>query len=278
MLYQKIALKPDDPEVYLEAFVADRVGNRRQRALLVIPGGGYAKVCADREGEPIALAFIPHGYNAFVLHYSVARRAPYPAQLREVAMSIKHIKDNAERYNINPDELFCVGFSAGGHLAASAGVFWKRPEVTEGLDMPEGYNRPTGVMPIYPVINYQGHSDSFRNLLCTDTPSDEALAYVEVDRHVDADSVPAFLMHTADDPVVDVRNTLSLAMSYTNAGVPYELHVYPHGPHGLALANHITDMGWSEANQSAVAKWVAHAADWADTVCKNNQDTNNKGV
>ncbi len=273
MLCEKIALKENDPTVYLDTYVADKVGSHACKALLVIPGGGYCNVCSDREGEPIALAFLPHGYNAFVLHYSVARRAAYPAQLREVAMAIKHIKDNAERYNVDPDELFCVGFSAGGHLAASAGVFWNRPEVTEGLDMPAGYNRPTGVMPIYPVINYQGHNNSFCNLLCQDEPSPEALAYVEVDRHVSADSSPAFLMHTADDPTVDVRNTLSLAMAYTNAGVPYELHVYPHGPHGIALANSVTDMGWHEANQPAIAQWVEHATYWADTVCKNNKDT-----
>lgn len=275
MLYERIPLKENDPNVYLDTYIADPVGSHKRKAMLVLPGGGYGCVCSDREGEPIALAFLPYGYNAFVLHYTVARRAPYPAQLREVAMAIKHIKDHAERYGINPDELFCVGFSAGGHLAASAGVFWKRPEVTEGLDMPKGYNRPTGVLPIYPVVNSRGHRPSFCNLLCDDNPSDEMLAYVEVDRHVDADSVPAFLLHTADDPVVDVRNTLSLALAYTNAGVPYELYVYPHGAHGIALANHTTDLDNPALNQPAIAEWVKHAAYWADNICKEkrNQQT-----
>ena len=270
MRYEKILLKENDAAVFLEAFVAEKPGTRKQRALLILPGGGYTGLAFDREGEPIALAFMPHGYNAFVLHYSVARRAAYPEQLREVAMAIKHIKDNAENYNINPNELFCVGFSAGGHLAASAGVFWKRSEVTEGLDMPYGYNRPTGVLPIYPVINYGGHAGSFRNLLCDDDPSEKALAHVEVDRHVDADSAPAFLMHTADDPVVDVRNTLSLALAYTNAGVPYELHVYPHGAHGVALGNEVTECGNPDWNDAAIAKWVEHAVYWADNICQNN--------
>lgn len=274
MRYEKIALKSNDPEVYLEAYIADKLGARKRRALLIIPGGGYHDVCSDREGEPVAHAFMPYGYNAFVLHYTVDRRAPYPAQLREISMAIKHIKDNAVAYNIDPDELFCVGFSAGGHLAASVGVFWNRPEATEGLDMPAGYNRPTGIMPIYPVINYTGHAPSFRNLLCDDTPSTEALAYVEIDRHVSADSVPAFLLHTADDETVDVRNTLSLALAYSNAGVPYELHVYPHAPHGISIANHTSDYDNPAWNDVAIAKWVEHAAYWADKLCEKNRKAN----
>lgn len=271
MHYERIPLKESDPYVYLEVFVADKVGARRQKAMLILPGGGYNGIASDREGEPVALAFMHHGYNAFVLHYSVARRAAYPEQLREVAWCIKHIKDNADRYNIDPEALFCVGFSAGGHLAASAGVFWKRDEVTKGLDMPYGYNRPTGVLPIYPVINYPGHMGSFRNLLCDDDPSDEAIAYVEVDRHVDADSSPAFIMHTADDALVSVRNSLSLASAYNAAGVPFELHVYPHAPHDVALGNEITECGNPDWKDAAIARWVEHAAYWADHICQNNK-------
>ncbi len=268
MLFEKIPLSSENHQVYLETYVADPVGGKRCKALLVLPGGGYAGVCSDREGEPIAMAFLPYGFNAFVLHYTVARRDKYPVQLREVARAIKHIKDNADRYNIDPDQLFTVGFSAGGHLAASSGVFWNRPEVTEGLDMPEGYNKPRGVMPIYPVINPMGHPGSFYNLLCTDTPTQDELDYVSVDLHVDSTSSPAFIVHTADDQVVDARNSLILALAYANAGVEYELHIFPHAPHGVALGNAVTDCGSPAWNDPMIAKWVEMAAYWAEKLCQ----------
>lgn len=268
MTYKKIFLKENDPEVYLEAYIADAVGQRRNKALLVLPGGGYGSVCSDREGEPIALAFLPYGYNAFVLHYTVGRKAPYPTQLREVALAIGHIKDHAYDYHIDPSKVFGVGFSAGGHLVASAGVFWKRPEVTEGLDMPEGYHRLAGIMPIYPVINSDGHNESFRNLLCDDHPAQADMDYLAVDKYVDSDSAPAFIVHTADDQVVDARNSLALAMAYADAKVSYELHIFPHAPHGVALGNAVTDCGSPDWNDPMIAKWVEMAAYWAEKLCK----------
>ena len=270
MRYEKIPLSEKDSNVFLEAYISDSIPGKKRKAILVFPGGAYAEICNDREGEPIALAFLAQGFNAFVLHYSIGGEdRVYPLQLREVALAMKHIKDNAEEYRIDPDELFTVGFSAGGHLAASSGVFWKRPEVTEGLDIPFGYNKPRGVMPIYPVINPEGHGFSFVMLLGTDNATKEQLDYVSVDRHVDRDSSPAFIMHTAEDEGVDVRNTISLAMSYANAGVPFEMHIYPNGPHGIALGNEITDMGNPEYNDPIIAEWVRLAAAWADKICKN---------
>lgn len=270
MRYEKIPMSETDKNVFLEAYISDSIPGKKRKAILVFPGGAYAEICNDREGEPIALAFLAQGFNAFVLHYSIGGEdRVYPLQLREVALAMKHIKDNAEEYRIDPDELFTVGFSAGGHLAASSGVFWKRPEVTKGLDIPFGYNKPRGVMPIYPVINPEGHGFSFVMLLGTDNATKEQLDYVSVDRHVDRDSSPAFIMHTAEDEGVDVRNTISLAMSYANAGVPFEMHIYPNGPHGIALGNEITDMGNPEYNDPIIAEWVRLAAAWADKICKN---------
>ena len=260
MLYEKIPLSDTDESVYLEAYVADKVRDFVRKPLLVIPGGGYRNVCSDREGEPIAHAFMPYGYNAFVLHYTVGRKKPFPCQLIEAARAIKYIKDNADRYNINPDELFVVGFSAGGHLAASTGVLWKLDEIYKSVDMPYGYNKPKGVMLIYPVISpkFENHIASFKNLWCTDTPTEEQLFAAAIEEHVDADSAPAFILHGANDRTVDIGNAFNVAEAYSKAGVPFELHVYPNGPHGFALANELT--GWSDPR---VAEWVRIAAEWA---------------
>ena len=266
MKFFQIPLSDTDKDIYVDAYIADPTNAFTRKAILVIPGGGYGKICADREGEPIAMAFMPYGYNAFVLHYTVGLKKPFPQQLIEATLAIKHIKDNAEDYGIDPEQLFVVGFSAGGHLTASTGILWKNEEVLKAVPMPYGYNKPRGIMPIYPVICE--HTGSFRNLWCTDTPTREQLAAVELDQHVDADSAPAFIMHTANDGVVNVKNALMLATAYSNANVPFELHIYPDAPHGVALGNAITAGTNEKWYNPAIAEWIRMAAAWADTLCK----------
>jgi acetyl esterase/lipase len=122
-------------------------------------------------------------------------------------------------------------------------------------------------MPIYPVISMKGHGFSIKNLLCKDDPTKEETDYVSVDQHVSADSSPVFIVHSADDELVDARNSLDFAMAYANAGVPYELHIFPHAQHGCALGNAITDMGNPNWNDPMIARWVEMAAYWAEKIC-----------
>lgn len=272
MKFIKIPLSSENENVYLEAYVSDKISGYTRKALLVLPGGGYGEICSEREGEAIAQAFVPYGYNAFVLHYTVGRKKPFPTQLAEVALAIKHIKDNSEEYGINKEELFVIGFSAGGHLAASAGVLWKNQEVIKMADIEFGYNKPTGVMLMYPVISPDYHTFTFNNLLCTDTPSKDKLDAVAIEKHVDIDSAPAFIMHTANDEVVDVNNSLVVAAAYAKAKVPFEMHIYPDAPHGVALGNKITKIGNAKYENAAIAEWVRHAAVWADNICQNKDN------
>lgn len=256
--------KLDSDGAYIDAYIADPTKNFTRKAILVIPGGGYGVVCSDREGEPIAQAFMPYGYNAFVLNYYTGRKKPFPIQLVQTAKAIKHIKDNAENYGIDPNELFVVGFSAGGHLAASAGILWNIPEIYAEVEMPYGYNKPKGVMLVYPVIG--DHKGCFQNLWATKEITEEMIDTVSVDKHVDKDSAPAFIMHTSNDEIVDVRNSLSLASAYKAAELQFELHVFPDAPHGAALGNKITSYGKPKYENSAIAEWVRMAAVWADSL------------
>jgi len=264
MIYEKIRLDDIDETAFLEVYAADKVGDFVRKAILVIPGGGYGGVCADREGEPIAMAFMPYGYNAFVLHYSVGK--PFPNHLIQASKAMKYIKDNAERYNINPEKVFAVGFSAGGHLAATLGTMWDREEIYQELSMPFGYNKPAGMMLIYPVISGKEfrHAGSFQNLLCTENPTEKQLMDMSVENCISESSSPAFLMHTSNDQAVNVRNSLVLADNLAAKGIKFELHVYPDAPHGIALGNAITkcdNEGWCN---SAISKWIEHAVAWAD--------------
>jgi len=263
MLYEKIPLSEKNEEAYLETFVTE-VSDPACDGMLIIPGGGYGGVCSDREGYPIAYAFCSRGVNCFVLHYSVNRKGVFPDQLIEASRAMKHIKENAEKYRVNPDRIFTVGFSAGGHLAGSLGTLWHLPEVQKAVGGPEGINRPAGMVLCYPVITgfEHAHKGSFYNLLCNDNPTDEEIAKVSLEKQVSDKTVPAFLMHTADDECVPVQNALIMAEALTEKKIPYEVHIYPHGPHGLALANSITDMGCNLHNNPVAAKWVDDAVCW----------------
>ncbi len=266
MIYKKIPLDAENKNVFLECFIAEKLPYFTRKAILVIPGGGYGCVCADREGEPIALAFLPHGFNAFVLHYSVRSNSDkvFPTQLIEASKAIKYIRDNAEEFGIDKDAVFATGFSAGGHLCASLGILWNIPEVYEAIDMPYGYNKPNGIMPVYPVINF--NRTTLKNLYGKEELTEEELHRVQLDRHITKESSPAFIMHTSNDEIVPVSNSLDLARAYAEAGMTFELHVYPDGPHGVALGNEITNNGRPKYVDASIAKWIENAAYWADKV------------
>ncbi len=271
MIYKKLFLFPDREEVYLEAYIADALPHYTRKAILVIPGGGYTYVCAEREGEPIALAFLAHGYNAFVLHYSIEGKRVFPEQLIESSAAMKHIRDNAETYGIDPEQVFVVGFSAGGHMTAMLGTLWHRQEVYDALPMPYGYNKPTGIMPIYPVITADPrhrHFSSFQFLLGTKEPTEEQLNEVSLEKHVDERSAPCYLVHTANDEAVPVMNSLLFAEAYAACGQPFELHIYPDSPHGMALGNDITAIGVEKWSGRNLEKWVENAILWAELLGK----------
>ena len=270
----------DNEGGYIDTYISDPIANLTRKAILVIPGGGYHAVCSDREGEPIAQAFIPYGYQAFVLHYYVEAEKPFPIQLIQVAKAIKHIKDNAEKYGIDPENVFVVGFSAGGHLAASSGILWKYPGVSDAVDAQFGYVRPTGVMLVYPVISGTEdfkHSGSIYNLLATKEPTEEQAMTVSVEKHVDEDSAPAFIVHTSNDQIVDVRNSLALGAAYREAGLKFELHVFPDGPHGWGLGTAVTSVGKEKFIISAASEWVRMASVWADGVIAENESKKLEG-
>lgn len=242
MIYKKTELAEN---VFIEVYAPQKPASYKRDAILIIPGGGYGEICDDREGEPIALDFMQKGYACFVLHYSVGEKAKFPRPLIEASKAMKYIRDNAKEYNINPDRVFAMGFSAGGHLAASLGILWHLKEIYDEIDMPYGYNKPTGILPIYPVIsaNVPTHIWSFYRILGTEDLTKEDREKYSLEMYVDEKSSPAFICHTSTDQAVPVQNSLCLATAYANAGIPVELHIFKDAPHGIALGNEITKCG-----------------------------------
>ena len=215
------------------AFTPISVSRKRQRpAVLILPGGGYDHI-SERESEPIALQFMARGYAAFSLDYSVVPNS-FPTPLREAAMAMRYIRENAENYETNPNMVAVVGFSAGGHLCGLLGTMYDCPEVSD-LGTPDQL-RPDALGLCYPVAISWGrtHDGSFENL----AKGNETLkSRLSLDKLVRGDMPPVFLWHTRDDSVVPCRNSLVLAIALEEAGVPFAMHIYRHGPHGLSTAN-----------------------------------------
>lgn len=268
MLCERIFLDSSDENVYIDAYIANRRTVLRD-AMLVIPGGGYHGVCSDREGEPIALAFLAKGYNCFVLNYRVGADALFPNPLVDASRAILHIRENAEKYCISPDRVFAVGFSAGGHLAGSLATLASYPEVLSTLGIEDGANRPNAVILAYPVVTalLPTHEGSFVHLsgkkFSELTVEDKIKLSLEC--HVDEKTSPAFIWHTAEDKVVPACGSLELAREYVDAGIPVSMKLYPYGGHGLALANRIT-AGIEESMQPIAERWIDEAIEFLNTL------------
>ena len=245
MIYERITLG-DFEEATLTPFCLEPCIKSPSpcRAIIVCPGGGYVGL-SPRESEVIAVQYVAAGFATFVLSYGVKENAANYRPLKQVALAIRHVRENAAKYNVDPNYVFTCGFSAGGHLAATAGVLWNIPQVKEALgDAPEGINRPTGMILCYPVITAGdfAHKGSFHKLCGSKEAAQADMDRFSLELHVDETTPPAFIWHTWSDNIVPIKNALLMAEAMTDAGVPFELHVYPDGPHGLALCNEQTRM------------------------------------
>jgi acetyl esterase/lipase len=235
----------------LQAFLPE--GSEPTGAVVVCPGGGYAHL-ADHEAGPVARWLAGLGIAALVLRYRVSPHR-HPSPLSDVLRAVRLTRFRAEQWNIDSQRVAVLGFSAGGHLAASAATMFDRevPGVGDAVDSMSA--RPDAAVLCYPVIldGPWGHGGSCVNLLGEDAePS--LVAEFSRDRLVTARTPPTFLWHTADDSVVDVRNSLAFAAACREHEVPVELHVFPTGVHGIGLAfDHPSAGVWT----GLCASWLA---------------------
>ncbi len=211
--------------------------NDLRPAVIVCPGGAYHGL-ADREAEPIAMQYVAQGMAAFVLYYSTNISAAHPRDLLEGLCAIKTVREHAQEWKIDPDKIAVCGFSAGGHFSATIGAFWNSDIASKAFGNCECC-KPNAVILGYPVITSDPayrHSGSFSNLMGADEPQG-VWDSVSTDRLVTESYPPTFLWHTATDKGVHVCNSLLMAKALADHKVTFELHVYPQGPHGLALSD-----------------------------------------
>ena len=241
--------------------------------VLLCPGGGYSRT-SDREAESMALQFLAMGYHAAVLRYSCAP-AKYPTALMELASAMVLIHKNAEEWHVDAKKIVVQGCSAGGHLAASLGMFWSEDFLAKGIGLAteeQELLKPAGMLLCYPVITSGefAHRGSFDNLLGTVNDGvdpaylEEMLEKMSLEKQVSDKTPKAFIWHTFEDGSVPVENSLFLVSALRKAGISTEFHMYPKGGHGLALANHLTATVEGGAMQEECTSWVGLAHTWME--------------
>ena len=263
MIQERIFFDESDNRVWLDVYAVNDPVNTPRDAVLVIPGGGYRGV-SEREGQYTAFALLGRGINAFVLRYSVGAHAKYPRQLLDAAGALKHIKENVEKYHINPDRIFALGYSAGGHLLGT--LVTRHSFAEREMSLPEDYLKVRGAIFCYPVVTAYGatHIGSFENLLKKpfDEYTEEEREFFSIERHITEKTPPAFIWHTSEDKTVPINGTLRLCRAYSEAGQPVELHIYPYGVHGIALGTEYTSNGREDHIQPRATVWIDEALKW----------------
>lgn len=299
MHYEEIKLYEGREDVRLTAYILDdsveMLNGGKKGAILICPGGGYL-YCSDREGEPVAMAFAAMGYHTFVLRYSVYNEnkgantlenifpdmskpwvekpnVKFPGPVRDVGRAMLYIKEHATDWHIDMEKVALCGFSAGGHNCLMYSIYYNQPIVTDFLGIGAEGLRPAAVVLGYtasdyvPLVSEDAENNPMTNamnlaLMGTDGITDKELAMkLSPCRLVNKNTPPMFLWTTAKDHMADPSNTLLTALALNEHKIPYELHVFEEGIHGMALATYATAAreGHLDAN---IEKWIHLADKW----------------
>lgn len=244
---------PGSPNATLEGYLLDceiTLGQFKKRpAIVVCPGGGYM-YCSPREAEPIALAYTARGFHAFILRYSVGWEAGGFKPLQEVSWVIGYLREHADEWNIDPEKIVTCGFSAGGHLALSAGLLAE--------------NKPNAMILGYPAAsapNMPGMNFMLQLLEGRRDVTDEDAKKYDLVTHITKDAPPVFISATAQDMLTGF-GALPIAKKYSDLGRQYELHIFQYGPHGYSLANEVAADGSAQVYDPAYAQWLELSVQW----------------
>lgn len=219
----------------LTPFPADRA-KRTGATMLIFPGGGYGNL-AEHEGTGYAEWFVAHGIDAYVLKYRLGSNGyRHPVMLNDAARALRMVRAFARRDGLDPARIGVIGSSAGGHLASTLATHFDAGEPGATDPVERESSRPDLAILCYPVISLTevGHAGSRRNLL-GDNPPPELVRHLSNELQVTRDTPPCFLWHTVEDKAVPVENSLMFAAALRRAGVPFGLHIYENGAHGLGF-------------------------------------------
>lgn len=264
MLNKIIEVEADQLTATLTTYILDNsseIDEDRTRPMVIIcPGGGYRFV-SEREAEPVAIQMNAMGFHACILRYSVYP-AKFPTALSQLAKSVAVVREHAKEWKVRPDRIVVAGFSAGGHLAVSLGTLWQEKFLEDYLKLPKENYRPNGMILSYPVISsgMYAHRDSFIALL--QDRYEELVDKMSLENQVTEYTPPAFIWHTFEDTCVPIENTLMFTEAMNRKKIPFELHIYQRGGHGLSLANEETRSRNDILIQPECQNWITMAGTW----------------
>jgi acetyl esterase/lipase len=223
-------------------------------AVVVCPGGGYGGLAMDHEGRQIAEWLNSLGVAAFVLKYRLGPRYHHPAPLQDAQRALRFVRFHAQEFDIKLDHIGIWGFSAGGHLAATAGTHFDAGDPKAADPISRMNCRPDFLILAYPVISFTTeytHRGSLKNLL-GDDPDPHLVHDLSNENQVTPQTPPTFLFHTDEDTGVPPENSVLFYLALRKAGVPAEMHIYQRGKHGVGLA----------PNDLVLSSWPGRLADW----------------
>jgi acetyl esterase/lipase len=253
---------------YMTTYILDNYAEystgRKRPVIVICPGGGY-EMLSFREAEAVAIKMNSLGYHACVVWYSL-KPMTFPAALLDLAEAVYYIRSHADEWNIKKDGIVAAGFSAGGHLAASLGVYWNASLLRKYLPYSAEQIKPDALLLGYPVITAGefAHTDSIKNVLGnTETYTK---ADVSLETLVTKDVPPVFMWHTDEDTCVPLENSLLFVTACRRAGIPLEFHVFRRGCHGLSLATPETALPDGNGVQPECSVWPQLFADWLNNL------------
>lgn len=243
MILEKINLKELYPaldrndanpvlEVMVEDAHRDNLNGKLKPSVLICPGGGYSMTWPG-EGQPVAFDYLSAGCNCYILHYSV-RPHVFPQAILEIACAVDYIVSHSTEYKADPSKIAILGFSAGGHAAASYCTLRNDPEVLKYIPEPKPVQ---AAILCYPVISAEmpTHLGSFYNLTGKKELTEEDIEHFSLEKHIDPSVTPtSFIWATSDDAAVNPINSMRYAYELSKKKIPYELHIFPSGNHGLS--------------------------------------------
>ena len=226
-------------------------------AVVIFPGGGYGHLAMDHEGHQIAEWLNSFGVAGFIVKYRHSRSGAgygHPAPLQDAQRAIRTVRSGAKEWNVDPNRIGIIGFSAGGHLASSAGTHFQQRYSDEKDEIDRASCRPDFMILMYPVISFTEsftHKGSRRNLI-GENPDPELVENLSNEKQVTAETPPTFLVFGDDDKVVPVENGIAFYLGLKKAKVPAEMHIYEKGRHGFGLA----------VGAGPVSSWPLRCSDW----------------